>query len=191
MSVAGFMEAGEQARAGPEHYDRVASTLHWIVALLVFVMLGLGFFMVEVPRQTPMRGALFNLHKSIGLLVLGLMIVRTAWRLTHKPPLWVGLDAFNARLAAAVHGLLYLLLLVQPIAGYVASSLGQYGVAFFGVDLPAWSGPDPELRETFLTVHRIVARLIVILILLHIAGTLLHLVQGRRDLVRRILPWGR
>ena len=151
-------------------------------------MLALGFYMVEVPRQTPMRGLLFNLHKSIGLLVLGLMILRTIWRLTHRPPPLAGVAAFNARLAGLVHLLLYALLLAQPTFGYIASSLGQYGVAFFGLPLPDWTSPDAGLREAFLTPHRIVARLIVALILLHLAGTLLHLVQGRRDLIARILP---
>ena len=188
VGVDGTRAFAAQKRA-PVRYDRVASTLHWLVALLVLVMLALGFSMVEVPRQTPMRGALFNLHKSIGLVVLGLMILRTAWRLTHRPPPLIGIRAVNARLASAVHLLLYALLLAQPVAGYVASSLGQYGVAFFGLPLPDWTAPNSELRETFLIVHRIVARLIVGLLLLHLAGTLLHLAQGRSDIVRRILPW--
>jgi len=191
MGVAGIIETGQRESLGPERYDGVASALHWLVALLVFLMLGLGFYMVEVPRQTPMRGALFNLHKSIGILVLGLMIVRATWRLTHRPPPLVGLEAFNARLAATVHFLLYALLLAQPIVGFVASSLGRYGVAFFGLELPSWTAPDPDRRETFLAIHRILARLIVFLILLHVAGTLLHFFQGRRHLFRRILPWGR
>jgi cytochrome b561 len=172
-----------------QRYDRLSSTLHWLVALLVFVMLGLGFYMVEVPRQTPLRGALFNLHKSIGLLVLGLMILRTFWRMAHRPPPLSGLSAFNMRTAIAVHLLLYLLLLAQPVAGYVASSLGSYGVAFFGIELPRWAPPNPELREIFLAIHRLVARLIVLLLLLHIAGTLLHVLHGRRDIVRRMSPW--
>jgi cytochrome b561 len=172
-----------------QRYDRLSSTLHWLVALLVFVMLGLGFYMVEVPRQTPLRGSLFNLHKSIGLLVLGIMILRTVWRITHRPPPLSGLSAFNMRTANAVHLLLYLLLLAQPIAGYVASSLGTYGVAFFGIELPRLALPNSELREIFLAIHRLVARLIVLLLLLHIAGTLLHVLQGRRDIVRRMTPW--
>jgi len=173
----------------PLRYGGVAAGLHWLVAFLVLFMLALGFYMVEVPRQTPMRGTLFNLHKSIGLLVLALMIFRSLWRLAHRPPPLTGMSAFNAGLATAVHFLLYALLLAQPIAGYVASSLGQYGVAFFGLELPNWTEPDPALREIFLTAHRIVARLIVVLILLHLAGTMIHLLQGRSDLVRRILPW--
>ena len=192
MSEVGSMGVGGARafpKSAPAQYDLVASTLHWLVAFLVLLMLALGFYMVEVPRQTPMRGLLFNLHKSIGLLVLALMILRTGWRLSHRPPPLAGIGALNARLASAVHILLYALLLAQPIAGYVASSLGQYGVAFFGLSLPDWTAPNSELRETFLIVHRIVARLIVGLILLHLAGTLLHLAQGRSDVVLRILPW--
>src|SRR5688500_10249958 len=104
----------DKAAVRPLRYDRVATALHWIIALLVFVMLALGFYMVEVPRLTPLRGSLFNLHKSIGLLVLALMIVRTGWRMTHRPPPLEGLGAWNAKVANAVHVLLYLLLLAQP-----------------------------------------------------------------------------
>jgi cytochrome b561 len=181
---------GEDGLATPR-YDRVAAALHWLIALLVLGMLTLGFSMVEVPRQTPLRGELFNLHKSIGLTVLALMVARTLWRIGHRPPRLEGLGAYNAWLAAAVHLLLYLFLLVQPLAGFVASSLGRYGVAWFGLELPQWTAPDAGLRETFLTAHRLMARLIVGLILLHLAGSLLHLVQGRRDLLRRMWPWGR
>ena len=171
------------------HYGRVAATLHWIVALLVLFMLGLGFYMVDVPRQTPLRAALFNFHKSIGLVMLALMILRSWWRVGHRPPPLSGLGRLNFALARSVHWLLYLFLLIQPIAGYVASSLGRYGVTFFGIELPAWTSPNPDLREIFLSVHRMVARILVALILVHLCGTSLHIVQGRSTLVRRMLPW--
>lgn len=170
-------------------YDRTASALHWIVAFLALTMLGLGLFMVEVPRRTPLRGELFDLHKSLGLLLLGFMIARTLWRLTHRAPPLEGLSVFNTRLAAIVHALLYGLLLAQPLAGYIASSLGTFGVAFFGIPLPAWTAPDPGLRAIFLDAHRIIARLLIALILLHLAGTLLHWARGRRDIFWRIWPW--
>lgn len=171
-------------------YDRIASTLHWLLAALVLVMLFLGFYMVEVPPQTPLRGQFFNLHKSIGLLVLGLMIARTVWRLRHRPPTPLdGISAFNVRLASTVHILLYLLLIAQPAVGYVASSLGRYGVEFFGLPLPDWTDEDPKLRELFLSAHHVIARLLVALILLHVAGTLLHILQGKTVILRRILPW--
>lgn len=170
-------------------YGRVAAGLHWIVAFLALAMLALGLWMVEVPRRTPLRGELFDLHKSLGLIVLALMIARTLWRVTHRPPPLSGLGAFNARLATGVHLLLYLLLLAQPLAGFVASSLGTYGVAFFGMPLPRWAAPDPALREAFLAAHRIIARLLIALILLHLAGSLFHWMQGRRDILRRIWPW--
>jgi cytochrome b561 len=185
-----IIERGEAGATPPEGYDRVASALHWLIAALVLSMLLLGFYMVGVPRQTPLRGLLFDLHKSLGLVVLALMIVRVAWRLTHRPPEpLAGIGAINTRLAAAVHVLLYLSLLAQPIAGYVASSLGRYGVAFFGLPLPDWADENPELRAVFLDAHHLIARLLVLLILLHLAGTLLHLMQGQGAILRRILPW--
>jgi cytochrome b561 len=67
-------------------YDRVAIALHWLVAVGVFVMIGLGWYMTEIPKGTPARAFYFNLHKSIGLTVGMIVLIRIAWRWTHKPP---------------------------------------------------------------------------------------------------------
>lgn len=179
----------EPANELAKRYDRVSATLHWVVAGLTVAMLALGLAMVDVPRRTQLRGELFDLHKSLGIVLLGLMILRTTWRLTHRQPPHAGLGEFNALVARTVHGLLYLLLLVQPLAGLIASSLGTYGVAFFGIPLPTWTTPDPARREVFVTAHRIIARLLIALILLHIAGSLVHWAQGRHDILRRMWPW--
>ena len=68
-----------------QHYDKVAITLHWLVAIGVFVMIGLGWYMTDIPKGTPDRAFWFNLHKSIGVTLGVLVLIRLWWRLTHKP----------------------------------------------------------------------------------------------------------
>jgi len=168
-------------------YTRTAITLHWLIAALVVAMLLLGLVMTDVPRQTPMRGTLFNLHKSLGLVVLVLVIARLAWRLSHHPPpLPADVPPWNRQLAGLTHAAFYVLLLAQPLLGYVASVFGKYGVKFFGVALPAWGSDNPVVREPFLDAHHLVARLLIGLIALHLAGVAWHRFRRRGDLWRRM-----
>ncbi len=69
-----------------ERYTGTAILLHWVIALLVFALIGLGWYMVDIPKGTPERSYFYNLHKSIGLTTLFFILVRVAWRLTHVPP---------------------------------------------------------------------------------------------------------
>ena len=168
-------------------YTRTAILLHWLIAALVLAMLVLGEVMTGVPRQTPMRGALFNFHKSLGLLVLALVVARLAWRLAHRPPpLPLDIPPWNRQLAGITHGAFYVLLLAQPLLGYVASVFGKYGVKFFGLALPAWGSDNPAVREPFLDAHHLVANLLIGLIALHLAGVAWHRFGRRGDLWRRM-----
>lgn len=170
-----------------ERYTRTAIVLHWLIAALVVAMIVLGQVMTEVPRQTPLRGALFNFHKSLGLLVLGLVIVRLAWRIGHRPPsLPAEIPAWNRQLAGLTHAAFYVLLLAQPLLGYVSSVFGKYGVNFFGLPLPAWGSDNPAVREPFLAAHHLVADLLVGLIALHLAGVAWHRFAGQPELWRRM-----
>jgi cytochrome b561 len=175
------------ARGAIERYDLVAIALHWTVAVLVAGMLVLGFVMVGVPRGDPMRGELFNLHKSFGVVALALMIARAAWRLSHRPPVH-GLPGWNRALAGATHAGLYLLLLAQPLSGYAASELGKYGVKVFGLATPDLLAPDPGLREAFVAAHHALAAALVALIALHLAAVVWHAARGRRGVSERMLP---
>lgn len=170
-----------------DRYTRTAIVLHWLIAALVVGMILLGQVMTELPRQTPLRGALFNLHKSLGLLVLALVVARLAWRISHRPPpLPAAIPAWNRQLASITHASFYILLLAQPLLGYVASVFGKYGVKFFGLPLPAWGSDNPAVREPFLAAHHLVADVLVGLIALHLAGVAWHLFGREPDLWRRM-----
>lgn len=178
------------ARAGaPAHYTWQAMALHWLLAVLIIGMLWLGFSLEDIPRNTPARGFYVNLHKSFGVLVLLLVLVRLAWRATHKPPpLPAGLPGWQARAAAWSHRLLYLCMLLQPLSGYLASSFGKYGVKFFGIPLPQWAWESKPVQTFFGTIHGVVAVTLLVLVALHVAAALKHLLVNRDQVFQRMWP---
>src|SRR5690606_39976005 len=95
--------------------------MHWLIVLLVIAMAALGLTMVELPN-TPFKLKLYNLHKSIGLTIFALMLLRLAWRAyAGAPPPVPGTPTWQARAASLTHGLLYALLFAMPVSGWVRS----------------------------------------------------------------------
>ena len=172
-------------------YTRFAVAMHWIVAAVVFVQYPLGWLMQQIPKQPPgQRAEVFNLHKSIGLTILALMIVRLGWRLAHRPPRFPPMPAWQARLASITHFVLYAALIGLPLAGYLGSVFSGYPVRFFGVVLPHWAAKNAELKDLMSSVHLALAWTLLAAFALHIAGVLKHVVVDRDALPRR-MAWSR
>ena len=171
-------------------YDRVAVALHWVVAVAVLAQIGLGLWMIEIPKvPVGVRAYWFNLHKSIGLTIGLLAAFRLAWRLTHRPPpLPAGVARWQARAAAANHWLLYGCLMAMPLAGYLGSVFSGYPIRYFGMTLPGWGWKDEALKEFFSAVHFTVALAFIALIALHVAAALKHLWIDRDGVFQRMLP---
>src|SRR5262249_19748877 len=121
-----------------QSYDRVAKALHWLIAALLGVQYVIAWFMPHIGRNTPNEG-LVNLHLSFGALILVLVIVRLAWRLTHTvPPPAAGSAAWHRVLASVTHGLLYLGLIAMPLMGWANANFRSFTVSLFNlVPLPA------------------------------------------------------
>lgn len=132
----------------------------------------------------------FNLHKSTGIVLFALIVLRLAWRARHAPPPWPPVLPRWERHAAAVnHRLLYLCLLLAPASGFLGSSFSQYPVRLFGWPLPRWTQPWPLGKEWMSRVHEAVAWLLVLLVALHVAAALRH--GWRRDGVFTRMTWRR
>jgi cytochrome b561 len=168
-------------------YTRFAVLLHWIVAAIVLVQYPLGWWMQTLAKQPPgPRAEMFNLHKSIGLAVLALMIARLAWRLGHAPPALPAMPRWQAVLARATHWLFYALLIGLPLSGYLGSVFSGYPVKFFGVTLPAWGAKDTALKDAMSTAHLMLTWALLGVFGLHVLGVIDHLVLKKDGLLQRM-----
>lgn len=167
-------------------YDRGQIILHWLIAALIIAMIGLGLFMVGLPKQSELppgeesvRAFYFLLHKSLGITVAILILIRILWRFTHKaPPLPDSIDKWQQKAAGAVHGLLYFVMIAMPLSGYLQSMYSKYDTKFWGFTLPRLAEADSAMRETFSEVHEFLAFLFIGLIVLHIAAAVKHRIAG-------------
>jgi len=163
------------SEADRSRYTRAAVALHWLVAALVLVQVTWGWTMQQIPKQPAgLRADAFNVHKSIGLVLLALMLIRLGWRLAHPPPPLTRLPAWQRLLATWTHRLLYVALIVQPVTGYLGSVFSGYPVKWFGVVLPAWGWASPAMKDAMSAVHLVNSIALVGLVLLHVAGALRH-----------------
>ena len=166
-------------------YTRTAVALHWLVAALFVGQFAWGWLMQEIPKSPPgMRADAFNVHKSIGLCVLGLMLFRLGWRIAHRPPALPPMPAWQAVLARVTHIALYAALIVQPVAGYLGSVWSGYPVKWFGITLPAWGSKSVALKDAMSDVHLVTSFVLLALVALHVAGALHHALRGDGLLAR-------
>ena len=168
-------------------YTRTAIALHWAIALLVIGEFAWGWWMQQIPKQpVGPRVDAFNLHKSIGMAIFALMLVRIAWRLTHRPPPLPPTAAWQAGLARFCHVALYVLLLVQPLSGYLGSEFSGYPVKAFGLTLPGWAGKNIAAKDFLSVVHLLSSWSIAVIVGLHVAGALKHALIARDGLLARM-----
>ena len=168
-----------------QRYTLPAILLHWAQAVLVVWLLWLGWTMTDLPKGAE-RSAAYGLHKSLGLLVFLLVLVRLAWRARHPaPPSQTA--GWEGKLAKGTHHALYAFLLLAPLAGYLASSFTPYVVKFFGIALPRTGWPDESLNGLFKGIHQAFVWSGAGLVALHVAGALKHLLK-RDGTLSRMLP---
>jgi cytochrome b561 len=173
-------------------YSRGAVRLHWIIAALIVANLLLGFFHEDFAKPT--RGVMMGWHKSIGLAVLALTLVRIAWRFSHRPPAFDPvLKPWEAGLARLVHGLFYLLLLAIPLSGWLIVSTGMKvnPTSFFWLfnigPLPV--APGEGIHDFAEEAHELLGYVMLLLLVLHVGGAVKHHLDGHRHLIGRMAPW--
>lgn len=168
-------------------YTLPAIALHWVQAILVVWLLWLGWTMVDLPKGAGRSNA-YGLHKSLGLLMLLLLVLRLFWRRLHPAPA-LPFGGREATLAHLTHHLLYAFLFLAPLAGYLATSFTPYGLKLFGIDVPKLGWPDETLNSAFKLLHQIAVWGGAGLIVLHVAAVAKHALR-RESILQRMLPPG-
>jgi cytochrome b561 len=170
-------------------YSKVAVFLHWTLVIALLAQIGFGWFLGDVPRGTPERTVYVNFHKSTGILIGLVILLRLYWRLTHRPPAPPSSMPTWERIGAKwSHALLYVCMVVMPASGYIASNFSKYGVNFFNsIKLAPWGAESAAVYAVFNKTHLVTSWLFVGLIALHILAALRHLV-ARDGVFNRMWP---
>jgi cytochrome b561 len=171
------------------HYTRTALCLHWLMAVLIVGGFTLGVSMTNM-AISPLKLRMFSWHKWVGITVLGLALLRVLWRLTHAPPPFIPMPAWQRLIARAVHGLLYILMLAAPLTGWAYTSAAGFPVVY----LSLWRLPDlvdksKELAAVLVRVHGLCTLALAAIVVLHAAAALQHHFIHRDDTLRRMLRW--
>jgi len=177
-------------------YGVVAKWMHWLIALAIIAMLVIGWTMTDLPNGSQ-KFALFQWHKSIGITILLLSVLRLVWRLVHPvpplPPAMPGWEKFAAR---ASHALLYILMIGMPLTGWAIVSTSPLNLPTMLYGLVRWPNlpvlPEltnkKEVGHALGDVHGFGAYILAGLLALHVVAALKHHFMDRDDVLTRMMP---
>lgn len=177
-------------------YGTVSKALHWLMAAIIVTLIGVGIYMADLPTDTVEQKKyafqFVSLHKSFGVLVLMLIVVRLVWlRISPAPALPAAFAPKERKLVKALQGILYLLMILVPLSGYLMSNAGGHPVNFFGMgELPALIGKSKSVGGFAHEMHEILGWSILFVIILHMAGAIKHRLKdkgGEMDILKRML----
>jgi cytochrome b561 len=179
----------------PQDFTATAKFFHWLMAAIIIVGWFVGFYGAEMlSYSVPNSGKaeVITLHKDIATTVLLLIVLRSLWRLTHRPPHVPHASAFQRFAVGAGHLMLYVLMIVMPISGWANSSSAGYTVEFAGIlPLPALVPTNHAAWPIYDAIHRYIGWFTGVVILGHIAMALKHHFIDRDYTVRGMLPGGK
>lgn len=191
-----------------QKYSKPAIIMHWLTGLIIFIMFAIGWYMADLPKDaaktmsldlfdlgiytkqfaeaiTP-RTFYFNLHKSLGITVLALILVRVYIRFSKGYPAFpTTLKAWEVRLADLVHKGLYVLMVAMPLTGLVVAINSKYGISWFGLHLI--SGVDnKDMRDVFVEAHEAIAAILMTVIVVHVVAAIKHKVVDKDEVMERM-----
>ena len=177
-------------QSSPTRYSAVAQGFHWLIASLIVVQFTLGWTAENLPIGIHKLERL-DWHKSFGMTILMLAVLRLLWRLFNRPPeLPAGMTGIEKKLARATHVLFYVLLFVMPLTGWTMSSAKNYSVSWFHqFTWPNLIGPNEQAFNLLRSTHDTLSWLLFALALLHILAALKHHFWNKDDVLKRMLPF--
>ncbi|APT29645.1 hypothetical protein MCBMB27_00354 [Methylobacterium phyllosphaerae] len=173
--------------SGLPRYHPVSQALHWLSAALVLAVLPLAWVAISLP-PTPAKGSMFVLHKSVGLTILAIVVLRIVWRMIRPAPPDPQAPRLLTLIGRVNHHLLYAIFLIMPISGYLLSALSGRDTPYFWLFTVPGLPKDDAAQKIFEAIHVFGQWLVYALVLLHVAGTVWHLIIRRDGLLERMLP---
>ncbi len=174
----------------PSRYTAVAQALHWIIAALIATQFILALSAEDLPLGMH-KLALLARHKSVGMTVLMLAVLRLLWRWRHPPPgLPAGMTALERILARTTHIAFYVLLFAMPLTGWMMSSAKNYSVSWFGwFTWPNLIGQNETAFNLLKSTHDFLSVVLFAIAALHVLAAFKHHLWDRDDVLLRMLPF--
>lgn len=172
-----------------DRWGGISIALHWLTLLAIAGLVVVGFVMQELPNS-PGKIQVYALHKSVGLTVLALTVLRLLWRLAAGTPAPVpGTPRWQSFVAQATHGALYVILLAMPLSGWLYNSASGFPLKWFGLfALPKLSGYDAGVKAFALAAHEWLFIALAVIVAVHAAAALKHHYLDRDATLSRMLP---
>jgi cytochrome b561 len=169
-------------------YNRAAIALHWLMAVMILATLGMGLVMHEL-ELSPLKLKLYAWHKWLGVTLFGLALVRLLGRFIAPPPPPLPAPAWQVRLAGATHALLYALMCLVPLSGWLMSSAKGFQTVYLGLlPLPDLLARDAQLGELLQAVHVALNNGLLGLLAVHVGAALKHHYFDRDATLARMWP---
>jgi cytochrome b561 len=187
-------------RSTTDRYTTVAIALHWSIAVAIVGLIASGVWMVEAIKRPETRAVAFDVyqvHKSFGLTVLVLTVVRIGWRLLNPPPpLPASVTGLGRFAAHATHAVFYILMIAIPLAGWAMVSASKFGLPTIVFGLFEWPHitwlselPEKEPAETAAKLaHKAMGYTLAALLVLHVGAALKHHLVDRDGVLARMVP---
>lgn len=177
-------------RNTPDRFGFLARFFHWLIFLLLIGSFTLAWSMQDMPLGL-LKLQMYSWHKWVGTTVFFVVILRLGWRLINPvPETPAGTPGWQRFAAGLSHFLLYAILIVMPLTGWIMSSMKNLPLVYLGViPIPSPFGKNEKWAETLEEVHETLALILLILIGIHVLAALYHHFLLRDNVLRRMLPW--
>lgn len=170
-----------------EKFSHITISLHWIIAIGMIVMIAFGIYIEDLPRS-PDKGELIGLHKSFGILIFVLAVIRIFWRIKNKFPTPIStLTKWQEIIAKLTHWVLIIGTVLMPISGVLMSVGGGHPIGFFGIELIAGGEKIEALGKVGHIMHGMGGNLMILFIMLHVAGAIKHQFIDKDGTISRML----
>ena len=178
-------------------YTKTAITLHWVIALMIIGLIAAGIVMTRLEPYSSLQITMYQIHKSFGIMVLLLSLIRLIWRLGHKPPaLPVHMKPWERFAAQSTHVTFYVIMIGMPLLGWAMVSASPTNIPtklFFTLPwphLPILPGLEnkKEVAELFEFLHKNIGKATIALIALHVGAALKHHFKDKDDVLSQMIP---
>ena len=193
MSKESGNSAGSSLRGNNSRYGTVARAFHWTCAVLFLFLLALGAWMTELDYYDKWTRTAISWHRSVGIMLFAIVLARLLWRLAdRRPPPHPGLQAWERRLSISIHAYLLFVLVALPVTGYLFSgSKGDAIPLVAEMAVPSLMRIETEVAERIYDAHWFLAYSGLAAVFLHVSGGIKHAIEGKPEVLRRMIGGNR